>query len=221
MDKTPREKTHSTITHSQLRHPNILPFLGVYHETSEAPPIVILPFCDDGSLQYLLYDELLMEVDKFNEIVIGITRGVQYLHSRSPPTIHGDLHPGNVLLNKDGNPYLCDFGLSRIRHEVTRTHTVLREGGKIRFLAPELSSGSGEEEGFHTTRESDIFGLAMTFFNVWTGKQPFSEIANEQKVQSNLIKGRRPERPESTVDLSDDVNISFWNLLEDMWVQEP
>ncbi|KAF8290280.1 kinase-like protein, partial [Clavulina sp. PMI_390] len=204
------------ITHSQLDHANILPFSGIYHEALGSPPIIILPLCEGGSLADLLFDETLMKADNF---VVGITRGVGYLHSRNPPTIHGDLHPGNVLLGKDGNPYLCDFGLSRIRHEVTRTNTLLREGGRIRFLAPELSSGF--EEQFRTSKASDIFGLAMTLFNTWTSKTPFSEVINEQKVLSNFIKGERPERPASAVALGSDVNTILWNLLVDMWAQRP
>ncbi|KAF8316879.1 kinase-like protein [Clavulina sp. PMI_390] len=205
------------ITHSQLHHPNILRFLGVHHETPESPPIVILPFCENGSLQDKLIGALLMETNEFDRIVAGITRGVTYLHFRNPPTIHGDLHPGNVLLDKDGNPCLCDFGLSRIRHEVTRTHTFVYQGGRARFLAPEISSGSIER----ISKESDIFGLAMTLFNAWTGKVPFSEITNEQQIRSIIGDGKRPERPTSTVALESEANASFWRLLVDMWVPEP
>ncbi|KAF8283289.1 kinase-like protein [Clavulina sp. PMI_390] len=166
-----RLMNREAITHSQLCHSNILQFLGVYHDTPDSPPIVILPFCDGGSLHDLLNNGLIMEVNKFTWIVIGITRGVTYLHSQNPPIIHGDLHPGNVLLDQHGNAYLSDFGFSRIRHEVTRTHTSIKEGGNLRFLAPELSSGTSKD--FRTSKESDIFGLAMTFFNAWTGKKPF------------------------------------------------
>ena len=46
---------------------------------------------------------------------------------------------GNILINGERNAVLCDFGFSCIRHEVTRTHTMIREGGRLRYLAPELS----------------------------------------------------------------------------------
>ncbi|KAF8309230.1 kinase-like protein [Clavulina sp. PMI_390] len=206
------------ITHSQLDHPNILPFLGVSHEAPNSPPIVVLPFCDGGSLHDVLTDGFLMEAGRFSRIAVGVTRGVAYLHSRNPPIIHGDIHPGNVLLEKGGNVYLCDFGFSRIRHEVTRTHTNIKEGGKVRFLAPELSSGSWEK--FRTSKESDIFGLAMTLLNTWTGKKPLREM-NKNKVQSYFIAKGRPERPTSTVALGSQANTEFWDLLVGMWEHEP
>ena len=66
-------------------------------------------------------------------------------------------------MNVEGQAVLCDFGLARIRHEVTRPCTSIREGGKLRYLAPELLSGP---ESFRTTAESDIYSLAMTFFQL-------------------------------------------------------
>ncbi|KAF8298262.1 kinase-like protein, partial [Clavulina sp. PMI_390] len=125
--------------------------------------------------------------------MIGTARGIEYLHGRKPPVIHGDLHPGNVLIDNCGKAYLCDFGLSRIQHEVTRSRTMIQEGGKLRFVAPELSASAATR--FRTTRESDIFSLAMTFLAAWSGETPFPEIQNEWKVISNVVGGQRPKFP--------------------------
>ncbi|KAF8279881.1 kinase-like protein [Clavulina sp. PMI_390] len=161
--KVTRLVHREAITHSLLDHPNILPFLGVYHEEIDSPPVTTLPLIERGSLQQLLSGPLL----------VGITQGVVYLHSLRPPIVHGDLHPGNVLIGDDDTPYLCDFGLSHIRHEVTRTRTIIREGGMRRFMAPELSSVSMER--FRATTATDIFSLAMTCLNAWSAQLPFSE----------------------------------------------
>ncbi|KAF8291775.1 kinase-like protein [Clavulina sp. PMI_390] len=144
-----------------------------------------------------------------------MSEGVHYLHSRVPPIVHGDLHPGNILLDSSGNPYLSDFGLSRIRHEVSRSCTFRQNGGRMRFIAPELSP-----KKFRTT-PSDIFALAMTLLNVWSAELPFVEIKNESKVASSLRKGNRPSQPGSTVVLPADIQSSFWALLIDMWTQDP
>ncbi|KAF8324082.1 kinase-like protein, partial [Clavulina sp. PMI_390] len=206
------------LTHAQLSHPNILPFLGVYCEEVEAPPMMVLPFIDRGSLQDLL-DEQPLTSESFEQILTGAARGVLYLHSRQPPIVHGDIHPGNILINELGDPYVCDFGLSRIRHEVTRTHTMIFEGGRARFLAPELSAGWTER--FRTSRESDVFALAMTFLTAWTAKPPFSEVKNEKKAASYIQKGRRPKRCQSAGGFLRPNTATFWTFLEGMWAQEP
>ncbi|KAF8303275.1 kinase-like protein, partial [Clavulina sp. PMI_390] len=214
------------ITHSQLNHPNILPFLGLYHENHGSPPVIVLPLVESGSLQDLLAGPLL-EWTTFKRILVGVTSGVDYLHSRYPPVIHGDLHPacistlpaGNVLVDPTGNPLLCDFGLSRIRHEVTRTHTILQEAGRLRYLAPELTIGGMKR--FHTSSASDIFALAMMFLNTWSGQVPFLEVRNDLKVASNFRKGRRPDLPIKAVTLVPELRTVFWELLSNMWVQEP
>ncbi|KAF8312069.1 kinase-like protein, partial [Clavulina sp. PMI_390] len=206
------------ITHAQLSHPNILPFLGVFQEHADSPPVMVLPFLERGSLQDILIDQRLSTSD-FQRIALGITEGVAYLHSRQPPIVHGDLHPGNVLLDNFGNPCLCDFGLSRIRHEVTRTGTLLMEGGRLRFLAPELFTAYTET--FRTSMATDVFSLAMTFLNIWSGKPPFCEVTMDKKVASKLKKGKRPARPAMSLGLVPAAESALWTLLNEMWAQEP
>ncbi|KAF8319725.1 kinase-like protein, partial [Clavulina sp. PMI_390] len=207
------------ITHSLLTHPNVLPFLGIHQETEDSPPIIILPFLRHGSLRDRLCSGELIDAESFQRILLGISRGVQYLHSRYPPVVHGDLHPGNVLLDDSGDPNLCDFGLSRIRHEVTRTYTMLREGGNLRFMAPEFTSSTDEQ--FRTTREGDIFSLSMMFLSAWTGKLPFSEFSNPKAAAARLRRLERPSIPNNAVALTPDVKQGFWDLLSKMWSQDP
>lgn len=117
------------------------------------------------------------------------------------------------MIDSFGNALLCDFGLSRIRHEYTRTHTTIREGGRTRFLAPELSNGPEE---FRTSAASDVFSLAMTFLNVWTRELPFAEF-KEQRAGAAIRDGRRPSRPAVQVGLPPAMEHEFWLLLVSMW----
>ncbi|KAF8311136.1 kinase-like protein [Clavulina sp. PMI_390] len=200
-----------------MHHENILPFLGVYHEDADSPPLTIVPFIEGGSLcNFLAGGKQAMDLKFLQRLVI------EYLHSRVPQVIHGDLHPGNVLLDEKGHPYLCDFGLSRIRHEVTRTRTKQQAGGMARFLAPELTDTMFDK--FRTTWQSDVHSLAMLSLNMWTGERPFSHIDLEWRVCEALVKGERPKRPGDTsrrVDLPRLAGDAFWKLLVEMWAQKP
>ncbi|KAF8306762.1 kinase-like protein, partial [Clavulina sp. PMI_390] len=202
---------------SQLDHPNILPFLGIYHQTTNSPPMTILPFMEHGSLQDLLTG-MPIAPGTFPRMLIGIASGVAYLHSRYPAIIH-DMLQGNVLLDSGGTPCLCDFGLSRIRHEVTRSRTILQEGGRLRFLAPELSKGWTKR--FRTSSASDVFSLAMMFYNIWTGKIPFFEFQSDIKAAAKFRKGERPTEPTASMNLPPELKEQLWELLHEMWAQKP
>ncbi|KAF8317398.1 kinase-like protein [Clavulina sp. PMI_390] len=210
------------IIHSQLIHPNILPFLGIYREEDDSNPLMILPFLERGSLQDLLADltpgDFISSPDLI-KILIGCARGVAYLHARNPPIIHGDIHPGNILIDESGNPVMCDFGLSRIRHEVSRSLSNREEGGRLRFLAPELHAA--QVEHFRSSQESDIFALGMTYFQAWTGQPPFSDIKNELRVAAILEQGQRPMEPSKCFALDPRVKAVLWVLLTKMWEHEP
>ncbi|KAF8305975.1 kinase-like protein, partial [Clavulina sp. PMI_390] len=209
------------ITHSQLEHPNILPFLGIYRENEESYPLMVLPYLERGSLEDRLGDPERgpITLSELTKLLIGTARGIAHLHSRKPPIIHGDLHPGNILIDKFDSPVLCDFGRSRIRHEVSRYLSERQEGGRGRFLAPELSNG--QVEGFYSSQESDVFGLAMTYFNAWSGHLPFPKIRRELQVAIILNKGVRPDQPAQAVALDAPMKAEFWSLLIRMWAHEP
>jgi len=124
---------------------------------------------------------------------------------------------GNILIDANGKAVLCDFGFSRIRHEATRTHTTIREGGRLRFLAPELSSGPDK---FRTSQASDIYSLAMTFLMLVTLALPFPEMDRELEAVRMAEQGIRPKQPER-MNIPAGTEDRMWRLLGVMWQQEP
>ncbi|KAF8323413.1 kinase-like protein, partial [Clavulina sp. PMI_390] len=148
-----------------------------------------------------------------------------YLHSRSPPVIHGDLHDRNILITAAGDALICDFGLSRIRHEVTRTHTTIRQGGRVRFVSPELSRGP---DHFRSNEASDIYSLAMTIYSLGVGKKPLWNTELDKKAAKLAEQGMRPG---FGIDSMDDLETFgglgaapswiLWTLLRQMWKHEP
>lgn len=114
--------------------------------------------------------------------------GVSYLHTREPAIVHGDLKPvrsiwfrklllrsdssqGNILIDDEGNPRLCDFGLARIILQKGNSglNTTSEHLGTPRYLAPELIPDykEEEEEYKYPTTTSDIFAIGCTGLQVW------------------------------------------------------
>ncbi|KAF8317401.1 kinase-like protein, partial [Clavulina sp. PMI_390] len=202
------------IIHSQLDHPNIIPFLGIFDDPVDLYPLIVLPFFERGSLQQLLDTPASGKIMHSMELILGMAAGVAYLHSQKPPIIHGYLHPGNILVSRIGNPVICDFGLSRIRHEISRSFTDRKQGGRVRFTAPELFDGERPRE------ESDVFALAMIFLNTWTGQLPFPHITKVYVLIKILGDGKRPSSPLETYNLARPVTDSCWRLIQQMWAHD-
>jgi class 3 adenylate cyclase len=83
-----------------------------------------------------------------------------HLHSHSPPVIHGDVKPANLILTRGGAIKLVDFGLS------SAPNVPLRRAGTPGYRAPELAAGAAP------SRAADVYALAATAFALLTGSAP-------------------------------------------------
>ena len=132
------------------------------------------------------------------------------------------LTKANIVIDKDGNARLADFGLLTIVSDSTQSATTtLSEGaGTIRWMGPELLDP--EEFGFKNaqhTKESDCYAFGMVILEVLTGRIPFSHYNNGLAVMRKIIKGDRPDRPQGpeAVWFTDDL----WEVLEQCWLPTP
>ncbi|MGD8858412.1 MAG: sigma 54-interacting transcriptional regulator [Myxococcales bacterium] len=80
--------------------------------------------------------------------------------------VHGDIKPGNAIIDRDGLAHVIDFGLARLLGQGGDEDA----GGTLAFMAPELGRGAG------ATVQSDVFALGVTLWYLLTGDYPFGEI---------------------------------------------
>jgi hypothetical protein len=120
----------------QLRpHPNVVQLFGfsVHPETDSI--ILVIEFCNDGSLDNALFDITRPEISTSQKItwMLGVAKGLGHLHANH--IVHRDVAARNVLL-QNNEPKITDFGMSRLVEEDKRG-TTKSELGPIRWMAPE------------------------------------------------------------------------------------
>ncbi|KAG8922213.1 hypothetical protein FRC01_014319 [Tulasnella sp. 417] len=170
-----------------LRHPNIAPLIGF---TFSGEVCVISPWFSNGNVaEYLQRNP---DADRLR-LICQVASGVAYLHGRKPVVVHGDLKHDNVLIDRDGNPRIIDFGLSKAVEEepgiASLSSTSLREAGRARWMAPELLM----EEGVSRSCSTDVFSFACVAFFILTGNIPFKGMSDVQ-VYFAWFKGSHPIR---------------------------
>ncbi|KAM3698552.1 hypothetical protein ACJW31_06G196800 [Castanea mollissima] len=106
---------------SSLSCPHILSLLGFSSDRRGRKLILVYEYMPNRSLQDALLDKKcaeLMEWTKRFNIVVDIAKGLSYLHHLcSPPVVHGDIKPSNILLDADFKAKIGDFGLARLKTE--------------------------------------------------------------------------------------------------------
>ncbi|GMH25656.1 hypothetical protein Nepgr_027499 [Nepenthes gracilis] len=126
---------------SALQHPNLVKLHGCCTEGKEL--LLIYEYMENNSLARALFGR---ELSRLNldwptrkRICLGIARGLAYLHEESRlKIVHRDIKATNILLDKDLNAKISDFGLAKL-DEDENTHISTRIAGTIGYMAPEYA----------------------------------------------------------------------------------
>jgi WD40 repeat protein len=169
---------------ARLQHPHIVQI----YEVGEADgrPFFSLEFVEGGSLEQKLHGTPLPQ-RQAAELVEVLARAVQAAHERS--IIHRDLKPANVLLTKDGQPKITDFGLAK----QTDSEKGQTQSGAIvgtpSYMAPEQAGGKSTPIG----PPADVYALGAILYEVLTGRPPFRAATPLDTVL--LVLAEEPVRP--------------------------
>lgn len=106
-----------------------------------------------------------------------LCEALQYLHAQTPPVVHRDLKPDNILLDENGRIMLIDFGIAKESTPDTVTRTLGRAASQG-FSPPEQVLGTG------TDARSDVYALGAIIYNLLTGQMP--PAAHERVVGKTI-----------------------------------
>src|SRR5437868_8348536 len=169
---------------ASLEHPQIVPIYEIGERDRSC--YFSMKFVEGGQLDAVLGGKP-MPVRQAAELLVKIARTVQFAHEHG--ILHRDIKPGNILLDKKGEPHLTDFGLARlVEQESTMTNSfdVL---GTPSYMAPEQAAGQSK----NLTAAADVYALGAVFYQMLTGRPPFSGSTNYETVR--LVLDADPRSP--------------------------
>jgi serine/threonine protein kinase len=149
-------------TVANLDHPGIVPVHDV-GSTEECPCYVVLKYIEGTDLSAKLKESRL-KYRAAAELVATVAEALHYAHKQG--LVHRDVKPGNILLGKDGQPYVVDFGLALREENIGKGP---KYAGTPAYMSPEQARG----EGHRVDGRSDIFSLGVVFYKLLAGRRPF------------------------------------------------
>src|SRR5215468_8202447 len=170
---------------ASLDHPCIVPIYEVGE--SDGRCYFSMKFVEGGQLDEVLKHKP-VSIRQATELVAKVARTVQYAHQRG--ILHRDIKPGNILLDKNSEPHLTDFGLARLvesESTITRTVEVL---GTPSYMAPEQAAGDNAK----LTRTTDVYGLGAVLYQLLSGHPPFAGGTTYETIKLLLESEPRPPR---------------------------
>ena len=152
------------VTAGKLEHPNIVSVFDIGHEAGMY--YIVMEYVEGQPLQRIIDAVGAVAPRDAARLVAGVLRGLHHAHGMG--IVHRDVKPGNVIVTKENEPKILDFGLAIAidpRDKLTGTGSVL---GTPLYISPEQAQGRAAEP------RSDIYSAGIMFYALLTGRVPFS-----------------------------------------------
>ncbi|KAJ3352927.1 hypothetical protein GGF32_003262 [Allomyces javanicus] len=190
---------------SSLRHPHVLPLLGVSLKSN--PPFLVMPLMESGDLTAYSRGK---PPHEHLRLLHEAAQGMAYLHGKN--ILHGDLKGNNVLVDGSGRAQVADFGQSRTLSMASRASTFKNGSvGNVRWIGPERYKRKAQYR-----LEPDVFAFAMVIYEVVAGNMPFFEEHDSDVIKDWIKDGARPDAPTESPSYSP----KLWALVVRCWAHD-
>ena len=154
---------------ASLNNPSIVAVYDTGEDmTSGVPvPFIVMEFVDGKTVRDLLIEGHRLLPERTLEIVSGVLRALEYSHQAG--IVHRDIKPGNVMVTRNGDIKVMDFGIARAMSDSQATMTQTAQViGTAQYLSPEQARGE------RVDARSDLYSTGCLMYELLTGRPPFT-----------------------------------------------
>jgi eukaryotic-like serine/threonine-protein kinase len=154
---------------ASLNHPSIVAVYDTGEDMATGLPVpyIVMEFVDGRTVRDLLQDGHRLLPERSLEIIDGVLRALDYSHQAG--IVHRDIKPGNVMVTRNGDVKVMDFGIARAMSDAQATMTQTAQViGTAQYLSPEQARGERVDS------RSDLYSTGCLLYELLTGRPPFT-----------------------------------------------
>lgn len=188
----------------KLTHPNIITIYDVGREKDMT--YIVMQYIEGSSLQKMISSGEKFSTQDVIQLMDRICSALDYAHNNG--IVHRDIKPANILMDKEGKPYIVDFGVARIE-----TSTLTEAGttiGTPSYMSPEQVMGKKVD------RRSDIFSLGSILYELLTGRRAFQA----QSITTVIYKIIN-EEPPALAEVKKGLPVGFEHIIGKALAKDP
>ena len=150
---------------SRMSHPNIVNLLDVGVE-EDGTRYLVMESVQGKTLKRFIQESGALRPEIAAQIIIRVLAALQHAHQNG--VVHRDIKPQNILIDKEGTVKVADFGIARMANAQTVNQTDESVMGSVYYFSPEQARGAAVDA------RSDIYSVGVVFYEMLTGKVPFT-----------------------------------------------